>query len=212
MTQQINLFNPILLKQEKYLSARTMVQGAVLIVLACIALGGYVKYQSRQQAAQADALSAELKSVQAQLSQVSAAQASRPKNKELEEQIKDAEAEMKTLQQVSDVLKKGAVGESSGYSEYFRALARQASTGVWLTGLTIQGSSGDLTLQGRALQADLVPQYIGRLKTEPLMQGRSFSGLEIHNPDADPAKAGGKQHVAANYIEFTLSSTGGTAQ
>ena len=41
MSQQINLYNPLFLKQEKHFSARTMAQALGIIALALAALYGY---------------------------------------------------------------------------------------------------------------------------------------------------------------------------
>ena len=47
MSQQINLFNPLFLRKEKYFSARTMAQSLALIVLGLVALWGYALVQTR---------------------------------------------------------------------------------------------------------------------------------------------------------------------
>ena len=60
MSQQINLFNPIFLKQEKHFSALTMAQGLGAIFLAAILFTAYTAYQL-------SSLQAEQKSVTAQL-------------------------------------------------------------------------------------------------------------------------------------------------
>ena len=45
MSQQINLYNPLLLKQKKIFSAKTMAQAMGLIFLGLIAVYGYAYYQ-----------------------------------------------------------------------------------------------------------------------------------------------------------------------
>ncbi|HXA48379.1 MAG TPA: MSHA biogenesis protein MshI, partial [Burkholderiaceae bacterium] len=45
MSHQINLYNPIFLKQKKYFSAATMVQGLAVILLGCLLLVGYAQLQ-----------------------------------------------------------------------------------------------------------------------------------------------------------------------
>src|SRR5688572_20783366 len=47
MSQQINLYNPIFLKQKKHFSARTMLQALGLIALGVGALCGYAFFESR---------------------------------------------------------------------------------------------------------------------------------------------------------------------
>ena len=48
MSQQINLFNPIFLKQRKYFSLLAMLQALGLIVLGSLFLYGYALYQVEQ--------------------------------------------------------------------------------------------------------------------------------------------------------------------
>ena len=48
MSQQINLFNPVFLKQKKYFSVMTMLQALGLIVLGSIVFYGYAWYQVQQ--------------------------------------------------------------------------------------------------------------------------------------------------------------------
>ena len=48
MSQQINLFNPIFLKQRKYFSLLTMLQALGLIVLGSLFFYGYALYQVEQ--------------------------------------------------------------------------------------------------------------------------------------------------------------------
>ena len=57
MSQQINLFNPIFLKQKKYFSVLTMLQALGLIVLGSALFFAYALYQVAQLSRQADEMS-----------------------------------------------------------------------------------------------------------------------------------------------------------
>ena len=48
MSQQINLYNPLFLRKEKYFSARTMLQSIGLIVLGLAVLYAYALLQTRE--------------------------------------------------------------------------------------------------------------------------------------------------------------------
>ena len=50
-----------------------------------------------------------------------------------------------------------------------------------------------------------MPDYIHRLSSEQVMQGRKFAMLEMRQPEATATKDG-KTVVAPRYIEFTLQS------
>jgi Fimbrial assembly protein (PilN) len=212
VSQQINLFNPIFLKQEKLFSAVTMAQALGLILLGSAVLIAYSYYQSSSLGIQAAANTTQLALAQTQLAKVNADFGPRQKSKLIEDDIQKTETEMKSLQQVFDILQKGEFGNTKGYAEYLRAFSRQILGGVWLTGFSIYGAGSEIGLQGRALQPELVPAYISRLKQEPVMQGKSFATLEMQLPLVDQAGKGdpatAKQHVPAGYIEFNLQSSG----
>lgn len=212
MSQQINLFNPIFLKQKKYFSAVTMAQALGLILLGSAALAGYARYQLAALSKEAEATAAQLTMVQSQLHKINAMVASRQKTKSLEDDVKKMEAELQALDQVSEILKKGDFGNTHGYAEYMRAFSRQIVNGVWLTGFTIHGAGTEIGIQGRALQADLVPSYISHLKREPVLQGKSFATLEMQAADANRAGHGDggtiMKTAAPAYIEFRLQSSG----
>lgn len=213
MSQQINLFNPVFQKQKKYFSALAMAQTLGVIVAGAVALAAYGRFQLSRLDQQVATGNTQLASLQKQLEVFKAQAGARQKSKALEDEVRKREAEVKSLQLVFDILQKGEFGDTKGYSEYLRAFARQIVSGVWLTGFNISGAGAEIGLQGRSLQPDLVPIYIGRLKNEPVMQGKSFAALEMQVPQVEQAEQAGKDSVAAvkrvpaKYIEFNLQSS-----
>ena len=212
MSQQINLFNPIFLKQEKYFSANTMAQALSMILVGVLCLAGYVGFQSYKLQRQSVEASNQLALVQSQLAKVNAEFGPRQKSQVLEKELRQAETEMLSLQKVSDILSKGEFGNTKGYSEYLRAFSRQVVNGLWLTGFSIYGAGNEIRLQGRVLQPELVPVYIARLKREQIMQGKSFSALEMKVPMVEKVNndttAGAATQEFAGFIEFSLQSSG----
>jgi hypothetical protein len=208
VSQQINLFNPIFLKQKKYFSAVAMVQALGLVLLGSILLVFYTKYQLGLLEREAISVSGQLVTVQSQLAKVTAEYAPRQNSKSFDDQIRAAETEVRSLQQVSDVLKNGELGNTKGYSEYLRAFSRQIVNGLWLTDISLVGAGNEIGIKGRTVNPALVPAYISRLKHEPSMQGKSFATLEMQVPQADPTKTdSGAKPKAAGYIEFNLQSS-----
>ena len=100
------------------------------------------------------------------------------------------------------------LGDTGGYAGYFKALARQSVTGLWLTGVSVSGGGRDIGIRGRTTDPATVPGYLARLTGEPLMQGKSFASLSISQPaKVDTAGADGKPDVAAvPWVEFSLQS------
>lgn len=214
MSQQINLFNPIFKQQKKYLSAVTMAQALGMILAGALLVGAYTGYRLSALKSEAAGARARLNEAQGRLAKTSAEYAPRQKDKALETQVKDVEAELATLQKVSDILQRRDFGNKKGYADYFRAFARQTVPGIWLTGLNIHGAGAEIGLQGRALTPELIPAYIGKLKNETVLQGKSFSMLEMHLRQQRTANQEGAaaQEAAVRYIEFSLRSSGIAAQ
>lgn len=209
MSQQINLFNPIFLKQKKYFSAVTMVQALGLILLGSLLLVAYTNYQLAMLEREAKSVSGQLVLAQAQLAKVTADYGPRQMSKSLDDDIQSAEAELKSLQQVSDTLKNGEFGNTKGYSAYLRAFSRQIVGGLWLTDMNLVGAGNEIGIKGRTLNPALVPVYISRLKNEPIMKGKSFATLEMQVPQPDLAKkAQAIKPLPAGYIDFSLQSSG----
>lgn len=217
MSQQINLFNPIFLKQQKHFSAMTMLQALGLLLLGSLLLGAYAHYQVTALSQEAAAASSQLAILQAQVAKAKAEGGGNKKNVLLEEQVRKREAEVQSLQQISALLQRGDFGDTKGYSQYLSAFARQIVGDLWLTGLNIQGAGNEIGLRGRALQPELVAVYMNRLKNEPVLQGKSFSTLEMQVPSIDSPSdknnpTGAKQSGLATYIEFSLQSSVSTKE
>jgi Tfp pilus assembly protein PilN len=196
VSQQINLFNPVFLQQKKIFSARTMASALLLLLVGMGAIASYGSMRVASLQKQADDGAAQLSKKQARLASVITEFPPRQKSADVEAELRDLDSQLLALRNVSGVLARGELGNTQGYAEYFRALARQHVDGVWLTGLSIVGAGVDVGLRGRALDARQVPGYLNRLAQEPIMRGKSFSSLQISEGAAN-----------APYVEFNLQST-----
>jgi len=187
VSQQINLFNPIFLKQKKIFGAVPMLQALGVIVLGVLAMSWFAQQRVdalRQRAASGQAL---LAGREARLAKANADFAPRQRSAALQADVTTAQAQLGSLRQVEAVLHGGGLGNTAGYAEYFRAFARQNVNGLWLTGLSIVGAGKDIGVQGRAMQATLIPDYIARLTAEKIMSGKTFGSLQIDRPMVDYA-------------------------
>lgn len=228
MSQQINLFSPVFLQKQKYFSSVTIAQGAAVLLIAATGMSFYTAYRMGPLEREAKVSADQLARAQLQLKEISSHAAPKEKSKALEEQIKRAEQELKAEEHVRDFLKTGELGNTRGYSEFFRAFSRQIVDGIWLNGFTIVGPGAEMSVEGRALRGDLIPAYIGRLKNEPVMQGKSFAAIDmksvqpVHKLPASgqaatesaqpikPASATVPEPVSRlpAYVEFSIVSSG----
>jgi hypothetical protein len=203
VSQQINLFNPVFLKQRKVFTALAMARALGLLLAGALAVGFYARQNVAGLQREADSGRDLLAKREQRLAKVKTDFAPRQKSAALEGEMNEARSRLQALRDVSGVLDRGELGNTQGYSEYFKALARQNISGVWLTGVSISGAGAEIGVQGRALDAALVPAYLGRLTHEQVMRGKAFGSLKINQP----ASAKDAPAALAPYVEFSLEST-----
>lgn len=201
MSQQVNLFNPVFMKQKKYFSVSTMLQALLLILLGSALFYGYAVYQVKGMRQQSDDTAKRYATDQGRLASYTNEFSPQKSNQALDEEVQRLEAQANAQQELIRTLNAGVIGNASGYSEYMRAFARQSLQGLWLTGFSISGDAAQMSLSGAALNPDLVPAYVQRLKREPAMRGKSFAALQMRQ-----AGVNNDNPRARRYIEFTLQS------
>lgn len=212
MSGQINLFNPIFLKTKKVFSAIALLQAFGLILVGVIMMVMYAAYQSKELNKSADVVTAQLRGAEAQVAKLRAMAAPPGANVALENALAKLEADIKNRQKIATILQKSDFGNTKGFSAYMVAFARQIPNGVWLTGFDITGGGNEVALQGRSLKPELVPAYVSQLKLETIMQGKSFSALQMQLPQIVSVAVAGKVDTSkpveyAAYVEFDLHSS-----
>lgn len=200
MSQQINLFNPVFLKQKKHFSAVTMLQALLLIVLGSMLFYGYAVYQVKALAQQTAEMNKRYEAEQKRLVNYVNEFSPQRAQKLLQDELAATEAQANMQQTLLDTLKSGAIGNTKGYSEFLLAFARQSVKGMWLTGFNINGDGAQMSLHGAVVNPRLLPEYIQRMNREPVMRGKSFAALQMRQP------APANDQPASGYVEFSLQS------
>lgn len=208
MSQQINLFNPVFLKQRKYFSLLTMLQAFGMIIAGSLLFYGYALYQVRLLNDQSVESTKRYNAEQAHLVRYAAEFSPQQVNQALQSEVQYLERQFTEQFELVETLKSGAVGNTSGYSGYMRAFSHQMVQGLWLTGFSMSGDGAQISLSGGVLSPELLPAYIQRLGQEPVMQGKSFATLQMQQPKHEVAAGtDAKAAGVAHYVEFTLHST-----
>lgn len=189
MSQQINLYNPRFRKKVNYVTLNALAAAATVTLVGALAYAMVVKQRLAFVQAEANKVQRQMSEVERQ-QQASANKAPAQKNPQVAEQLAQAEYDQRALREVSAILEKGEFGNTRGYSAYFSAFARSRVQGLWLTGVQIVGAGNEIGLQGRTLQAGLLPGYLNGLAREPVLKGKAFGQLEM-NQAGQPAPAGG---------------------
>ena len=206
MSQQINLFNPIFLRKEKYFSARTMVESLTLILVALAAFFVYARHDVRSLEDVASAAGHQLADARGRLISLGGELSPQRRSKLLEAALARAGSELRAKQALLDSLHAEASDDARGYSRYFAAFARRTLPGVWLTGFSVADGGDELDIRGRVLHPDLVPAYIQALNKEEVMRGRSVTRLKlVAHDEPKPAANAAPRPGPARYVEFELS-------
>jgi hypothetical protein len=210
MTQQINLFNPIFLKQKKTFSAVNMFDALALLLVGIALFYGYASIQTLSLDRQSVETARQYYQSKARLNDASARYAPKKADAAVAAEVDTLQAQVNARKANLQDLGGGALGGGAGYAEYMRALARQSLAGLWLTGFSIGKGGAEMQISGRALHPELVPSYIHRLSREQVLRGRAFDSLSMTQRDgALPADASGPGTAPGNYVytEFRLVSS-----
>lgn len=215
MSQQINLFNSSLLKQRTFFTPNNLLFSLLGIVLLILIGYFFLMTQTSKLKKTADMSAQQFQNLTAQVTSLRNAEVPKTKNVRLEAELLAIENSLRRRQRITEILQNTNFGNTDGYSAYLTAFARQIPTNLWLTGFKLEGAGYDLVLQGRTLQPELLPLYVAQLKREKIMQGKTFSALEMQRPDLELAAASvsaaatdtKKTNNDAPYLEFELHSS-----
>jgi hypothetical protein len=192
MSQQVNLYQPILRAQPKVFSALTIVQFCGLLLLGLSVIYGYARWQDAKLGRDVISLQSQQDALLKRIEDFNTRYPMKQKNPDLERQLASLMADRSGKARAIEVLSGGVFGNTQGFSGYLEGLARQHVEGVWLTGVTISDGGEQLGLSGSTLDAQLVPRYLQQLSAEQAYKGREFNTFQMLRGEAPP------------HIDFTL--------
>lgn len=191
MSAQINLYHPRYLRQRELLTLGNVMLAAAAVYLLLAAAGGWAWQNAATRSQAATAAELQLKAVKAQVDAATKAAGVRKPSPQLISELERAEGMLRRRGDIARLLESGAVGNTGGFAEYLRGFARQVPEGLWLTAFTIKSGGSDMEIRGSMLDPVVLPEYIRRLGTEKVFQGRSFASLTMNRaaPSAPPRSA-----------------------
>lgn len=185
MSQQINLLNLALIKKKDFLSPNNIAITLGLLSVLMLAYYSFVQTQLSSLTIKRNQVAEALSATQTQLKQTALLHAPKEINTALLAQIAQLEQKEKIQQQVLQTVSISSTTPEKGYAALMRAFAKQSIDGLWLTSFSMDNDNNRLTISGRALQGDLVPEYISRLGNEAVLKGQSFATLNMNLPKAE---------------------------
>lgn len=207
MNQQVNLYHPIFRKQEKKFSAATMLQSGLIVLAGVVLMYGYAAWRTYALRAQQQEVNAQYVAALARLNEVGAKLPMRHAGPRLEQEVRNLEQRIEAVHAIRGMARRDLLKGGSGFSDTLLALARQSTTGLWITGLTLNGADDSMVLAGRTQSPELVPGYLQRLAGEKALAGHQFEIFQMTRPVRIQADAG--KHTDAvlePYIDFEVRS------
>lgn len=202
MSQQINLYHPIFRKQKKTFSARAMLNAALLLVGGILLMYGYVSLRVYQLRTEINLTEQRFIDAGKRLQEVNQRFALISRNLVLEREVRQHQQILAARNKIRNILQQGIFTNTTGYSDYFVALSRQYTQGVWLTEISITGAGEKMTLKGRSTLANRVPRYLQKLSREKTLSGIEFDVFQITRPQQDD-----KTKTPVRYVEFIAKTT-----
>jgi Tfp pilus assembly protein PilN len=200
MSQQINLFNPLLGPQRAIVSARNLAMATVAAICFIGLLGSLLESRRSAHRIEASQAAEQLKVIQDRMQQLVQQSSNAKPDPALQKEVDRMASLIDSRSIILAVLGQGSAASGMGYAEILRGLARQVVSGLWLTDIRVTANSGTMELKGRATDRALVAEYLNRLNAETVFSGRSFAGLRLEVPRAEDGSVKGLP-----YLEFALS-------
>lgn len=179
MSQQINLFVPILLAQRQYFSSRAIL-GALL--LFCILGGGLVGYSLWNLNQSIDAAKLELtartvEKAALQTSLQAGSTGSGLAQQNLITALKAANLELTQRQSLLLELKRGLVVGDDGHSARLRLIAYTIPAAAWIT--NIVADERHIELRGLTSEPAVLNDWMAQLSRSPLLQSQSLAAVRV---------------------------------
>ncbi|MDX1444480.1 MAG: hypothetical protein R3270_12010 [Gammaproteobacteria bacterium] len=182
MTQQVNLYQPILRQQKRVFSSETIlliVAGVGTVMLLLWAFNSWQLGVQRDRLVEVQAREAETAAKVAELTQ----QISRQEvSVELRQRVERLRAERELKDRLFQTLfaEDNEEGRfSGGFVPPLEALGRQRIGGLWLTRIAFTSSGRNVDLTGRTERAELVPQLVAELGEEEALSSLVFQKILV---------------------------------
>ncbi len=119
------------------------------------------------------------------------------------QQLEDAKRALRDQELVLSMVVDSSLGNIDGFSRYLTSLARMNTDGLWLSRIRISAMGDNTQLEGQALRAELIPQYLQRLALEDPFSNQRFYEFLIDRPAEEE---GGAKQASRDVVTFSVSS------
>lgn len=222
MHQQINLYQPIFRHERKLFSLRTVGIGLSIVALGLIGFWSLGVYQVKNLERAVNDVRQQQSAQQRMADSATGQMNATTSPEQVQSNIKQLSSQLAERTQALDLLRNGAAGSSEGFANRLSALGRRHTEGLWLDRMLIGPyqvggvAGGSLMLEGRSVDAQLVPTYLQELAEEPALTGARFDSVVIDRYKSREAAERAAQGKAspldevpnASTVRFSVSSGG----
>jgi len=201
MSQQINLFQGISREEGARFSSQTVLRASAIVIVFIAFLYVYISWQVgalRDEVKRSEQRHATLIS---KLDEARKKFKVRTKSQTLDTKVGRLDKLVEARVRVKEILQQGIYSNTTGYSRYLLAIARQHIRGIWITGIEVTGAGSEVTLRGKSIKPELVPQFVQRLANEPTLEGIQFKVFRLDRAENEKTKK------REPYVDFLIKTS-----
>lgn len=195
MQQQINLYLPEFRLKKDALTFNTMVLVLLGLLGLQVAVFAYDSFDTWLLSNRLESLQATLAEETRKTNELDEVLARRSENTELTNTLESAEARLESSRQIRDFLSQTKLGNTEGFSEYFKDLSRASLDGMRITRFSFSNGGEQVELSGEVVDSALVPRYVSNIEN-----GQSSLRTMHFSPSIS------RDDVSSRLFGFALSS------
>jgi len=177
-SQQINLLLPELRPHRDWLTSSRLAVGLAAICGVLLILGLWNGWQAGRLENNLELAEQALAEQSARTEALERDVAGRATDRELVREMETREQRLAQTRELYEFMSTTSLGNLTGYSEHLKDLSRASFQGLWLTQVNIAGDASNVVLRGSALQAAMLPDFVGRLSMgDSEIRNQRFSRL-----------------------------------
>ncbi len=180
LSQQVNLYQSEFKVHRELVCAKN-VQSALIVMLLVLSLVSLYDYKfDRDQQEYLLKLQSQNKTLQQTLDVAKQSAPSLVIDKKLRQQVEYYKKDVLSKQQVLNALSGQSFGNTVGFSGFFKGIAKQNISGLWLTNLNIRSGGKDIGITGSAYRAEMIPDFLNKLSNEKEFKGTAFQSFQVN--------------------------------
>lgn len=186
MRQEVNLYTADLRPRKEPLVLGQVVLGLVALVLIFVIAGGWLWHRQHALMSEQAALQGSVVALQADNDRLAKAVGALHVDPALRQSLKTLRGDLARRQRLLAHIHTLSGASQLGFAPYLTALARQSAADIWLKEMVLDGATGDVTLSGRTSKPEAVPEYLERLRQEPVFKGKTFAAFSMQRDEHLP--------------------------